>query len=65
MFVSHYSFNVTPVLSAEASPNGPDQIRIIVSDGDYFYISPAEALAFAAMIRETALGVIATRAEGE
>lgn len=65
MFISHYSPNVTPVLSAEASPTGPDEIRVIVSDGDYFYISPVEALAFAAIIRTTALGIIATRVEGE
>ena len=43
MFVSHCNTQARPVLEATISGNGPADIKVTITDNDYFYLTIDEA----------------------
>ena len=54
MFISHYRVDAVPTLTAAVSTQGPDRVRVNVTDDDHFYISVDQAFAFAAALHAAA-----------
>ncbi len=67
MFIAHYQIDAVPTLTADVSMNGPDRVRVNVTDDDHFYITVDQAFAFAAAIHAAASAYAATlpATEGE